>query len=953
MAWSAVTSAVTTIGNLLTQEAIYLWGVEEQVDRLQTELKWMQSSLMEAETKQSKDERIRLWLTEIRELAYDAEDIVEEFALKIGSKNKGGLPSCIKRSACCLKEGWVLHETRSKIEKIIERINDLVRRLQAYGVKELKDRGEESSFSTERRESRRPYPHIMDDNIVGLVDDTEGLVKVLKNESGSKFVTIWGMGGLGKTTLAKKIYHHSEVIDYFDHLAFVYVSQPCRKRNVWEDILSGFKTLKDEDRKKRDEELAEKLCNILEVKKCLVILDDVWTSEAWDSLKPAFPVATGRDSNSKILLTSRNRGIVSDAEIRELKCLNDEESWELFQKIVFPQTGNIIDVEMKKLGENMVKHCAGLPLAIVVLGGILATKNNSLNEWQKISNNVKSYLKRGKNQEPEDVLALSYDDLPPYLRPCFLYLSHFPEDYMIDVDRLIQLWVAEGIVSSKQEERDGGEIAEDVAESYLMELVERCLIQVRERDVATLKVKTIQMHDLMRDLCLSKAKQENFVFIVDQSNASSLSMIRKVRRVSVHEYFFIQCIKSPNIRSLLFFNEFFSEEAVERSLPLKVLNYVEEHAEDDCNPLIWILSISVISTMALKAWGIWRYMFNNFQLLRALNYEGTTGDSFAGFKLPSDIGNLIHLRFLSLKDLRFFWRKLPSSLGNLRCLQTLDLRVDSYRIHVPNVIWRMEELRHLYLGFDFESSSKLKLGTLRKLLTLVNFNTKNCYLKDLINMTNLRELEIFGPFNIENFNEKELGENPPIIGSKYLYSLSIITLGDESIDPKHLAQLLSNCTSICKLSIRIRISELPEYHYFSSYLAYIQLSCCNLEKDPMPTLEKLPNLRILELEENFKGKEMFCSVQGFPRLESLNIGELCNFEEWEVDEGAMPSLQRLGITRCPRLKMLPEGLRFITTLKELKIVSMPKVFKDRLEEGGEDFYKVKHVPSIIFQNILR
>ncbi|TYH46732.1 hypothetical protein ES332_D11G358900v1 [Gossypium tomentosum] len=954
MAWSAVTSAVTTIGNLLTQEAIYLWGVEEQVDRLQTELKWMQSSLMEAETKQSKDERIRLWLAEIRELAYDAEDIVEEFALKIGSKNKGGLPSCIKRSACCLKEGWVLHETRSKIEKIIERINDLVRRLQAYGVKELKDRGEESSFSTERRESRRPYPHIMDDNIVGLVDDTEGLVKVLKNESGSKFVTIWGMGGLGKTTLAKKIYHHRQVIDYFDHLAFVYVSQPCQKRNVWEDILSGFKTLDKVDRKKRDEALAEKLYNILEVKKCLVILDDIWTSEAWDSLKPAFPVATGRHSNSKILLTSRNRGIVSDAEIRELKCLNDQQSWELFQKIVFPQTGNIIDVEMKKLGENMVKHCAGLPLAIVVLGGILATKNNSLNEWQKISNCcAEACERRGKNQGPEDVLALSYDDFPPYLRPCFLYLSHFPEDYMIDVDRLIQLWVAEGIVSSKQEERDGGEIAEDVAESYLMELVERCLIQVRERDVATLKVKTIQMHDLMRDLCLSKAKQENFVFIVDQSNASSLSMIRKVRRVSVHEFFFIQCIKSPNIRSLLFFNEFFPLEELEKSLPLEVLNYVKEHDDEVWHPLYLILLISVISTMALKAWGIWRYMFNNFQLLRALNYEGTTGDSFAGFKLPSDIGNLIHLRFLSLKDLRFFWGKLPSSLGNLRCLQTLDLRVDSYRIHVPNVIWRMEELRHLYLGFDFESSSKLKLGTLRKLLTLVNFNTKNCYLKDLINMTNLRELEIFGPFNIENFNEKELGENPPIIGSKYLHSLSIITPGDESIDPKHLAQLLSNCTSICKLSIGIRISELPEYHYFSSHLAYIQLSRCKLEKDPMPTLEKLPNLRILEFEISFVGKEMFCSAPGFPKLETLILAEHFALEEWKVDEGAMPSIQRLEITDCPGLNMLPEGLRFITTLKELKIESMPKAFKDRLEEGGEDFYKVKHVPSIIFQNILR
>ncbi|MFQ6667379.1 hypothetical protein Gotur_033422, partial [Gossypium turneri] len=247
---------------------------------------------------------------------------------------------------------------------------------------------------------------------------------------------------------------------------------------------------------------------------------------------------------------------------------------------------------------------------------------------------------RGKNQRPEDVLALSYDDLPPYLRPCFLYLSHFPEDYMIDVDRLIQLWVVEGIVSSKQEERDGGEIAEDVAESYLMELVERCMIQVRERDVATLKVKTIQMHDLMRDLCLSKAKQENFVFIVNQSNASSLSMIWK----------------------------FFPKEALEKYLPSEVLNYFEEHEYEVCNPLVCILMISESGTSLLKARGIWRYMFNNFKLLRALNYERTTGDSFVGGNLPSDIGNLIHLRFLSLKDLKFAWPKLPSSLGNLRCL---------------------------------------------------------------------------------------------------------------------------------------------------------------------------------------------------------------------------------------------------------------------------------------------
>ncbi|KAK8272602.1 hypothetical protein V6Z11_D11G344500 [Gossypium hirsutum] len=256
----------------------------------------------------------------------------------------------------------------------------------------------------------------------------------------------------------------------------------------------------------------------------------------------------------------------------------------------------------------------------------------------------------------------------------------------------------------------------------------------------------------------------------------------------------------------------------------------------------------------------------------------------------------------------------------------------------------MEQLRHLYLPWRCKSRTKLKLGTLRKLLTLVNFNTKNCYLKDLINMTNLRELEIYGPFNIENFNEEELGENPPIIGSKYLHSLSIINYiwRTRISRSKTFGRLFSGCTSICKLIIVSNISKLPDCHSLSSNLADIKLSLYNLEEDPMPTLEKLANLRILKLV-SFEGKEMFCSAQGFPKLESLSLSGLHNLKEWNVDEGAMPSLQRLEIWECRQLKMLPEGLRFITTLS-----LMGKTFKHRLEEGGEDFYKVKHVPNIIF-----
>ncbi|KAG4177234.1 hypothetical protein ERO13_A11G286141v2 [Gossypium hirsutum] len=801
MAWSAVSSAVTTIGTLLTKEAISLWGVEDQVDK-------------DADSRQGESGTIRLWVSEI-----NAEDVVEALALKIGSRRKGGLSNTIKRSACILNEGWELCKTKSEIEKIKARISNLTRQLQTYGVK--------------GRELRRSYPHIIEDNIVGLKNEIEELVSVLlinDESSNHQLASICGMGGLGKTTLAKKVYNHDRVRACFDHMAWVDVSQQCQRRKVWGDILAGLVSSNKEVSKLSDQELTAKSFNLLKEKRCLVILDDIWSVEAWDSLKAAFPMAG--DMRSKILLTSRNKEVASHADrkgyLLELKCLNEEDSWNLFQKKAFPYRDSSdykVDANMEELGKDMVKRCAGLPLAIIVLGGILATKNNSLLEWQKVFANVKLYLKSGKAQGPEDVLALSYDDFPPYLRLCFLYLSHFPEDYEILVDRLIQLWVAEGIVSSKQEEGDEGQIAEDVAEGYLMELAERCMIQVRERDI---KIRSFQMHDLMRDVCLSKAKQEKFFYIADQSNACQLSTIGR----------------------------FLPEEKLEKVVPLTMERYSDIHDDELFNPLVWFVGLL-----------------------------GVTDSR----KLGRYIGKLIHLRSLRLRGLHFWSSKLPSSLGNLRCLQTLDIRIESDcsdYIHVPNV-----------------RKTKLKLGTLKNLQTLVNFNTKNCYVKDLINMTNLRELEIRGPFNMEDFNMEELDKNPPIIQSKYLHSF-----------------------------IDVEIRRLPEYHYLSSNLAYIKLR------------------RMLDLhEEAFIGEEMLCSAQGFPKLESLNLTMLNNLKEWKVGEGAMPSLQRLKIQAYEQLKKLPDGLRFIATLQELKIRWMPNTFEDRVKEGGEDFCKVRHVPTIIFQ----
>ncbi|XVF78590.1 hypothetical protein PTKIN_Ptkin14bG0146500 [Pterospermum kingtungense] len=601
----------------------------------------------------------------------------------------------------------------------------------------------------------------------------------------------------------------------------------------------------------------------------------------------------------------------------------------------------------------MVQRCAGLPLAIIVLGGILATKG-LLNEWQIVYRNVKSYLKKGKEQGIEEVLTLSYDDLPHYLRPCFLYLSHFPEDCEINAQRLIQLWVAEGIVS---DEGNGGEIIEDVAEGYLTQLVGRCMIQVRQRDAATLKIKTVQMHDLMREVCLLKAKQENFLFIMEKpipnphgKNSSSSTIGSRIRRVAAHQFFRIQRIKSPHLRSLLVFDLLVPGESVERSLPLSMKKYFHNHQhEEDWHLLGCFVMLSIFYILLLETDAIWTYIFNNFKMLRVLDFERKDSDTV--WKLPSDIGNLIHLRFLSLWHLDLCRPTLPSSLGNLRCLQTLDLRIKSVglaSIHVPNVIWRMEQLRHLYLPWNFKCKTKLKLGTLRNLQTFVNFNSKNCYLKDLLNFTNLRKLKVRWQFSIEDFEEDV--DKSPILGSKCLHSLSIFC-DSEGIDPTHLAHLLSSCFCICKLSLEVDIGKLPEYHCFSADITYIYLSYSNLDEDPMPTIQKLPNLRILQFGNSaFKGKKMICSAGGFPKLDSLTLQSLSNLEKLQVEEGAMPALRCLVIVNCRKMKMLPDGLSFIATLQELGIRSMPKAFKDKLVEGGEDFNKFQLVPYITFQD---
>ena len=347
MAESVVSGVVTRIGDLLVQEGKFLSGVSKQVELLQTELNLMQGLLKDADARQDESEAVRRWVSEIRDLAYDADDIIATYALKVGSRKGGDVQKFVKRCSCILDEVITVHKVGSQIEDIKEKVSSLRTIFRDYGIRESTIKGGgSSSFNERKREERQTFSHL-DHDVVGFDDDVNKLVEfLLKEGEGNRVASICGMGGLGKTTLAKMVYNHPEVKKHFDCRTWSYISQQCQRRRVWEEILIKLLSPNEEERdgihKLTDEEIVGKLREAQLQKKCLVILDDIWDIGTWNSLRDAFPL---KNIGSKILLTSRNKQVSlhvdNEGFLHELQCLNKERSWELLEKIAISRIKGI------------------------------------------------------------------------------------------------------------------------------------------------------------------------------------------------------------------------------------------------------------------------------------------------------------------------------------------------------------------------------------------------------------------------------------------------------------------------------------------------------------------------------------------------------------------------------------------------------------------------------------
>ncbi|KAM3308314.1 hypothetical protein P3S67_010058 [Capsicum chacoense] len=289
----------------------------------------------------------------------------------------------------------------------------------------------------------------VENDMVGRDDQRKQLLELMTiGYSGEhKVIPIIGMGGIGKTTLAKEIYNDMCIRCHFDVRAWATVSQ---QHNVKEILVSLLHSTKGDTFDMVDKaKIADMLQKSLKSKRYLIVLDDIWSCEVWDDVRRCFP--TENNTGSRILLTTRNNEVACYAGTENLSLqmdfMDQDESRNLFKSAAF--ANEELPSEFETIGKQIAEKCHGLPLTIVVVAGLLKSKR-TIEDWESVAKDVKSFVTNDPDERCSYVLGLSYNNLTSNLKSCLLYFGIFREDTEITVKNLMRLWMAEGFLNSEK-----------------------------------------------------------------------------------------------------------------------------------------------------------------------------------------------------------------------------------------------------------------------------------------------------------------------------------------------------------------------------------------------------------------------------------------------------------------------------------------------------------------------
>lgn len=497
---AVVTVFLERLLNTLVEEGRVVHEFRDQFEKLQDELQLMQCFLKDADKQKRKNQTLHGIMAKLRELIYESEDILADCQLQSREDNQF--------SNGCLARIYPpnLHfqnQTGKRLRKINEKITDIKQSIMSYlGPSITNDMGRIDACNDQMpRWSSPVYDHTQ---VVGLEDDTKKIKDWLYNaDVGILKIGIVGMGGLGKTTIAQMVFNDREIEDRFERRMWISVSQSFDEEQIMRSML---RTLGDASVGDDRGELLRKINQYLLGKRYLIVMDDVWSLDGnwWSRISEGLPKGNG----SSVIITTRlvevlRKMEVSEARTHQPDILNGNNSWLLFRKIAFAASGgDCTKPELEKIGKEIVQKCNGLPLAIKAIGGMLLYKSH-YHEWKRIADNFRDEL--GENDDTVmPSLQLSYDELPPYLKSCFLSFSLYPEDCVVTKEQLVHWWIGEGFVPLRS-----GRPSTEAGEDCFSGLTNRCLVEVVEKTYNG-AILTCKIHDMVRELVIKMAENEAF-----------------------------------------------------------------------------------------------------------------------------------------------------------------------------------------------------------------------------------------------------------------------------------------------------------------------------------------------------------------------------------------------------------------------------------------------------------